>query len=229
MRNLIAVAALGMVFVFVAPLARAAEPSKETVPGKADEKPVLVGKPMLEFTCPMHPDVTATWATKCPTCGMMLVRPDAKPAQGAEVRPMTCCPVGMPEQMTMQCRMLMATQIDARDPGTLLGLKDDLKLSDEQATKLAAIAEKARADAAAVLTDAQKEKIKALGDTPKTMRDMCGRVMSKMQELTKDGKGGTMMCPMMMSPAATQPAQQPGASTPQRGQNATMWCPMRCW
>lgn len=169
------------------------------------------------YTCPMHPEVRATWAGKCPTCGMNLVIPKAEaprtvwsgcpccmwagpPTQGAPGESRTpeamMKAMGMSPAMMMRCRMMMGMTIDASEPVALLSLKDDLGLAAEQITRLEAIAEKARRDAGAVLTDEQKAKIGTFAATPRSMREMC-REMMQMMLGDQAAQHPMMMCPMM--------------------------------
>jgi Cu+-exporting ATPase len=42
-------------------------------------KPAAAQKADIVYSCPMHPEVSATWEAKCPKCGMALVGAEAKP------------------------------------------------------------------------------------------------------------------------------------------------------
>lgn len=72
--------------------------------------------------------------------------------------------------------MMMRMHVNPEDPAALLALSGALELTDDQAKQLEAIAEKARTQAAAVLTAGQKAKLESLAGTPDTMMGMHGRV-----------------------------------------------------
>ena len=158
----------------------------------AQEGSATKTEPAPKYTCPMHPAVKASWATKCPKCGMDLVSAEEKAvafagcpcpwctmahASKAADKDEAAKATGMSPAMMMCCRMMMRAAIDPQDPAALLALKDDLGLTDEQTDKLQAIVQETRQQAAAVLTPAQKEKLKGLADAPGTMMDMCRRMM----------------------------------------------------
>ncbi|MGD0652912.1 MAG: hypothetical protein ABSA16_01080 [Thermoguttaceae bacterium] len=102
----------------------------------------------------------------------------------------------MSEPMKMRCRMMMNMEVTSNDPAALLGLKDQLKLSDEQTKSLQAIIAQARQQAEKTLTDEQKAKLQPLEKLPKTMMEMHQQLMEKMGQ-AKGSMKGQMMCPMM--------------------------------
>ena len=79
------------------------------VVAQAQESPAPAGKSSMEFACPMHADVKATWAAKCPKCDMTLTKTDAKPAAGATMMCPMCtmmpASTGKMEPMDMQAKM----------------------------------------------------------------------------------------------------------------------------
>jgi hypothetical protein len=83
---------------------------------------------------------------------------------------------GMSPAIGMRCGMMMRMHVNPEDPAALLALSGALELTDDQAKQLEAIAEKARTQAAAVLTAGQKAKLESLAGTPDTMMGMHGRV-----------------------------------------------------
>jgi hypothetical protein len=115
----------------------------------------------------------------------------------------------VPAEMKQRCRMMMQTAINPFDPTAILGLKDDLKLSTEQAQKLQAIVDKARQEAKGVLNEQQAKTLGAIPAKPETSMAMHEHMMEMMQQ--KHGKqagGNKMDCPMMsMIAPTTQPAQ----------------------
>jgi len=100
--------------------------------------------------------------------------------------------MGMSDAMAMRHKMLTSSAIASDDPVAVLAVKDDLKLTDEQITKIAAISLKARQDVKAALTDDQKKTLETLAGTPATMKDMCKGMCAKMGMA-----GAGMSCPMM--------------------------------
>lgn len=122
--------------------------------------------------------------------------------------------MGMSKAMMTRCRMLMRTRIDTNDPAGLLAIKDELKLTKEQVSKLQAIADKAREEAKALLTDEQNKKLEALPKTPCNIMEMHGKMMPMMQKMGGEkGQDSPMMCPMMRTKggkiASEAPATEP--------------------
>ena len=149
----------------------------------------------------------------CPMCTM------ARPAKAVEEESKgeteaKMGKMGMSKAMMTRCRMLMRARIDTNDPAGLLAIKDELKLTKEQASKLQAIADKAREEAKALLTNEQNKKLEALPKTPCNMMEMHGKMMPMMQKMGGEkGKGSPMMCPMMGKrggkSASEAPASEP--------------------
>lgn len=134
--------------------------------------------------------------------------------------------MGMSDAMIMRCRMMNATQIDAYDPASVLAYQTGLGLSEQQVSKIQEIAAEARQQVKAVLNQEQTTQLAPLSRGPQSITQMCQWMM---QRAPQSGGNWTMMCPMMMSPAATQPTRQQGTGAPQQGANWMMNCPMRCW
>jgi hypothetical protein len=100
---------------------------------KAEEK--AEGHAM--YACPMHPEIIASWETKCPKCGTVLKKQKAAMmGQGPEVSP--------------------------HDPQMLLTMAEKLALTGEQVEHLEVIQAQSREDAKAVLTQEQVKKIEAM-------------------------------------------------------------------
>ena len=117
---------------------------------------------------------------------------------------------GAPRCTMMRCRMMMTAQMQPTDPAALLAIKDELQLSDEQTAKLVTIVEKARKEAQAVLIESQQQKVQALGDTPRTMMQMC----RKMRGAMRGQKGiGPSMCSRMKAQAVPT---DPNANDPNK-------------
>ncbi len=136
----------------------------ESPVSKEDEMVKKVSAAM--YTCSMHPDVMATWAGKCPKCSMTLVKVDAK-APASVMGGCPWCPMagkGASGGMMMRCPMMMAAGVRSNDAAALLALKGYLELTEKQVKTLQAVAEKAREEAKAVLTETQTEKLQKLGE-----------------------------------------------------------------
>src|SRR3972149_933617 len=58
----------------------------------------------------------------------------------------------MPPEMMMRCQMIMNTTVTPNDPAAMLALKNQLGLTEDQASQLEAINKEAQDKAAAVLT-----------------------------------------------------------------------------
>lgn len=102
----------------------------------------------------------------------------------------------MSEPMKLRCRMMMSMEVIPHDPAALLALKDHLKLTDEQTSRLQAIVAQSRQQAEQVLTAEQKAQLQPLEKLPKTMTEMHHQMMEKMGQ-AKGGMKMQMMCPMM--------------------------------
>ncbi|NIA08163.1 MAG: hypothetical protein GWP14_11115 [Actinobacteria bacterium] len=133
-----------------------------------------------------------------PTCPM------PKPAKAAEEESKRgteakMAKMGMSKGMMTRCRMLMRTRIETNDPAGLLAIKDELKLTKEQVGKLQTIADKARKEAKALLSDEQKKKLEAVPETPGNMMEMYGKMKPMIQKSMgghNKGKASPMVCPM---------------------------------
>jgi hypothetical protein len=149
--------------------------------------------------------------------GMMMGKMDKMKGMSPEQRKQWCQDMGMTEQEMARCRIMVDTSIRATDPQALLANQADLDLSQEQAQQVERIAEQARQDALAVLTDAQRKQLEAIGDEPTGMMQMHQQMMKRMKARMKQtgGQDKQMMmgCPMNMmmhgmsqnASAATQP------------------------
>ena len=141
----------------------------------------------------------------------------ARPAKAGEEESKfeTGAKMGMSKAMMTRCRMLMRTRIETNDPAGLLTIKDELKLTEKQVGKLQAIAEKAREEAKALLTDEQNKKLEALPKTPCNMMEMHGKMKPMMQKMSGEkGQDSPMMCPMKQ--VGPQPKAQE-IKTPEQG------------
>ena len=99
---------------------------------------------------------------------------------------------GMSEGMVMCHKMMYSEEVAKDDPSALLALKDDLKLTADQVTKLKAIAAKARQDSDAVLTADQKKKLEEVPSSPNTVMGLHDEMRSKMGDrgMMMGGRGG---------------------------------------
>ncbi len=91
--------------------------------------------------------------------------------------------------MMMRCQMMMGAQIQKTDPVGLLALKEELELSEDQVGKLRQIAQTARQEAKAVLTDEQKEELEAIPDEPQSMMQMHRHMQQMMKGHMKEKPG----------------------------------------
>lgn len=107
--------------------------------------------------------------------------------------------MNMPEGMIERCRMMVQTAISRDDPAVLLGAKKKLDLTDDQVTKLEAVAARAREDARAVLTEPQRTELEKLPAGHESMVAMMTRMHEHMHGAAQ-GAGkttGMSKCPMM--------------------------------
>lgn len=117
---------------------------------------------------------------------------------------------GLTDAMIMSCCMLSDAKVGGNDAAALLAVKDMLKLNDDQVKKLQAIVDKARTDAAAVLTDDQKKQVQGVAE--QSMADLDVKltpIMTKMMEAEVKGAPAPA-APAAAAPAAGAPAA-PGA------------------
>ena len=150
-----------------------------------------------------------TAACDCPWCKAAKADPNG---MGAAAKQMQRCPMAakmnMPMCKMVRCSMTMNAQLQPTDPALLLVIKDELQLSEEQAAKITAILENARKETQAVLTEEQMIKVKALGETGTTMKQMCGKMMGRSKMMaggkTKDA-ASKKKCPL--TAGAEKPAE----------------------
>lgn len=95
---------------------------------------------------------------------------------------------GMTPEMMQQGRMIMHAELSRDDPAALLGMKEQLKLSDDQSKRLQAIEQRARAEAKAVLDQSQQSQVSKLPDGASSMAQMHRQMMAQMQQMS--GKSG---------------------------------------
>ena len=93
----------------------------------------------------------------------------------------------MPEGTIMKYDMMYKAEWKGTEPNGLLGMKTDLKLTDEQVKKLQDINDKAMKDAKAVLTPDQVTMVEKMSG-PDTMVGMQQEMMSK--GAMRGGRGG---------------------------------------
>ena len=114
---------------------------------------------------------------------------------------------GMSDQMMGQCRMTMGAELSPRDPAVLLGMKEELELTDQQVEQLQTLADETRQKAAAVLNNAQRQEVEQLPQQPQSMMQMHQQMMGRMQGMEggmghmqgrMQGQGNMDMCSMMM-------------------------------
>ncbi len=101
--------------------------------------------------------------------------------------------MNMSKGMMMRHRMMMDAVVGDYEPNGLVALKDELKLTPDQVSKLQAINQKAEDDAKAVLTADQVKQVDELKGTPNTVAGMHKEMAGKWAE----GGQRAMSCPMM--------------------------------
>ena len=113
---------------------------------------------------------------------------------------------GMTPQMLSQGRMMSHAQLNRNDPGAILGLADQLNLTDDQKTKLEAIDAKAQSDALAVLNADQKQRVSELPDSSGSMAAMFAMMQAHHQQMhgstANNGNAANTPCPMMQMMSA---------------------------
>jgi hypothetical protein len=164
-----------------------------------------------QYHCPKHPEISASWPTKCPKCGTTLVR--RRPSRQTTPR--------KPRAEEMRREIMMNTTINVFDPGAILGARKPLHLTAEQIEKLRAISMTARERAAEVLNGRQRSELSALRrrpDSPRTMAQMRLQMMQRMSASKDATQGGMMRKMKTQGPksAGDPPAQaadpRPGGS-----------------
>ena len=195
---------------------------------QTEEKPVppppamtMPPAPMM-YACPMHPEMKATWAAKCPKCGGAMT--EMKKEAGEWKCPCPMCTMmrgemgmmhegrmTMGEPMMMRHQMMMHARVAPLDPAAVLAVQEQLDLSPKQIKKLETVYEKAQSDAKAVLTDKQRKELAPLEECPKTMMGMHRQMMMMHEKMM--GKGKMEMKGMgdgMEKPAGKAPETMPG-------------------
>jgi len=128
---------------------------------------------------------------------------------------------GMGRPMRMRNRMFLDAELSRTDPCALLAVREELGLTGAQVVKLEAIAARAAADAAEVLTDDQKEMLSEIPDEPKTMMGMHRHMMRHMKgKKGEAGMEGRTMCPMMYHMQKGAAMMQEGSAMKHEGSEA---------
>lgn len=105
---------------------------------------------------------------------------------------------GMTPEMREQGHMMMTATIDKDDPGAILGLREELGLTDDQVALLVTLQTSTQTQAKGILTDAQRQKLDAIPSHPESMAAMFSRMQSHMQgSETADASTSSNPCPMM--------------------------------
>lgn len=126
------------------------------------------------YHCPNHPEISASWAAKCPKCGENFVKRQEQPRQEASVNT---------RALWMRRNIMLHTSIDVFDPEAILSARRVLGLNQEQIEKLREISKTARENAMKILTDAQRKELSAaanLHNHPRTMARMHRRMLQGM-------------------------------------------------
>jgi len=124
------------------------------------------GCPMMQGKGPM--------AGGMPGCCSMLQGGGNMPAACAEMMKT----MGMSPGMMMGCKMRMGATVSKDDPGSILALKSELGLTEEQVKKLEALQKKTQGRAAKILNDEQKKKLAEVPDAAQMM-EMCQKMMQQ--------------------------------------------------
>lgn len=186
MISLVALAAvsLGALAVF-------AEPAPQKQEGAAQSQ-----QEQAVYQCPMHPEVMATWPGKCPKCGMTLKKMSATSGTMGMMGMQEGQGSPQMEGMMARHQMLMQAQLSKSDPAALLSIRDKLKLTDEQVSKLESLARETGQKAGTLLTDEQRKTLAAIPEEPKSVMAMCSQMMTMMGGGMAGGSTGTTH-PMM--------------------------------
>jgi len=116
---------------------------------------------------------------------------------------------------------MVGYQLRATDLQVVLAHKEELELTDEQVTKLEAIAEKARREAESVLTEEQRGKTQTIAKAA-GMHETCWGMMST--AAGEHMKVATMMCPMMAEDETPPSSKMPESGA--KKMRGAMGCPM---
>jgi hypothetical protein len=104
---------------------------------------------------------------------------------------------GMTPEMMQRGHMMTHAALTRDDPSAILGLKEQLGLTDDQVAKLEALQKKTNEDARATLTDEQRAQLENLPAGPGSMAQMYGQMMAHMQQMYGESGEATETCPMM--------------------------------
>ncbi len=100
-----------------------------------------------------------------------------------------CKEMDMPPAKKQCCKMMMNTEMSKNDAACLLALKEELKLTPEQAQKLEQIIKESRQQSAAVLTPEQQKTLADVAGEPTSMmgmhKEMHDKMMKKMESDNK--------------------------------------------
>ncbi|MEZ5275557.1 MAG: hypothetical protein R3F07_04155 [Opitutaceae bacterium] len=101
-------------------------------------------------------------------------------------------------EVNRRSTMIVNTGISRSDPSVVLGLAEELSLSDDQVLVLKALAAVARQKARSVLSDEQRTQLDVLPSAPESMREMHERLMAELPEMGvgQAGPGGMDSCPV---------------------------------
>jgi len=147
---------------------------------------------------PMKHEMHMMKGGMCPACPMM-DKKEMTPEM-TKMREEMRKEAGITEDMTKMSKAMMMAPMYPASPGMLMGM-EDLKLTDNQKSKLMEIEKKAAAEATAVLTDEQNAMLPKTPDEAMTMMgqmmEMHKKMMPVMEKRMKEGKPMPMPCPMM--------------------------------
>ena len=123
--------------------------------------------------------------------------------------------MGMSDAMIARCQIMGTAQVSAYDPVAVLALRDELKLTDDQAKELEAIATSTQEQVKTKLTPEQLSALEPIAATPSSMMEMC----KSMHSMTGNDMKGMMMCSKMSASSST-------AAKDHQGHTGMMCCPM---
>lgn len=160
----------------------------------------------------VKPDTQATMTPSLP--GEFQRRKRTRPPRmrmDAERMQMMAEGLGISHETLEQCKMIMKAPVYIDGPECLYARSEELGLSKEQKDALKKIAEEARAKALKVLTPEQQKKLGPQMPEPKSVVDLCHKMLEQAKEKT-----GREYRPMLIAPiiAGMLEAKEPAETLP---------------
>ena len=108
---------------------------------------------------------------------------------------------GVTPEMQARGHMMMGATLSRDDPGAILGLRDELGLTDAQVSQLEALRSATVDKAQGLLTEDQRTQLKQIPEKSGSMAEMYRRMQGHMQQMngseTVDQSTTSTPCPMM--------------------------------